>query len=74
MAVTTPEVGGPVSATMLARMKEHDAGLERCSVPLIACVEHEVDVHGCVEVLHGTAGFYRYFDATPMVEALYGWA
>lgn len=63
----------PVSATMLARMKEYEACLERFSVPLMARVQHEVDEQGCVDVLNETAGLYRYFDATPMVEALYGW-
>ncbi len=64
----------PVSATMLDRMKEYDACLERFSVPLMARVQYDLDVrYGHVEVLNDTAGLYRYFDATPMVEALYGW-
>lgn len=70
---TPPGTIIPVSATMLARMAEYDACLERFSVPLMARVQYEVDGQGHVDVLNETASLYRYFDATPMVEALYGW-
>ncbi len=70
---TPPDTIVPVSATMLARTAEYDACLERFSVPLMARVTYELDSQGHVEVLTDTAGFYRHFDATSMVEALYGW-
>lgn len=70
---TPPGMIVPVSATMLARMREYDACLERFSAPLMARVQYELDAQGHLEILGDTAGLYRYFDATPMVESLYGW-
>ena len=63
----------PVSAAMLARMKEYDAALERFSVPLLVRLRYEMDSWGCVEVLHDSSGYYRYPDLTAQAEALYGW-
>jgi len=36
-------------------------------------VDYEEHGDGTVEVKNETAHLYRYFDATPMAEALYGW-
>lgn len=63
----------PVSAAMLARMKEYDAALERFSVPLLARVRYDMDGEGRIEVLHDSSGYYRYPDLTAQAEALYGW-
>lgn len=63
----------PVSATMLARMKEYDAALERYSVPLMARLRYDLDSEFRVEVLHDSSGYYRYPDLTVQAEALYGW-
>jgi len=63
----------PVSAVMLARPAEYDDCLETFSAPLMRLLDYEEDDSGVVKVQRETAGFYRYFDATPMAEALYGW-
>jgi hypothetical protein len=63
----------PVSAVMLARRAEYDNCLETFSAPLMRLLDYEEDDEGIVTVEGETAGFYLYFDATPMAEALYGW-
>lgn len=63
----------PVSATMLARMKEYDAALEHFSVPLLVRLQYDMDAEGRVEVSHDSSGFYRFPDLTAQAEALYGW-
>src|SRR5262249_37364028 len=63
----------PVSAVMLARRAEYDRCLETFSAPLMQQLDYREDDDGVVTVSGETAGFYRYFDATPMAEALYGW-
>lgn len=69
----TPEgVIFPVSATMLNHVREYDACLESFSssiMPLIDFVAHD---DALIEVLNETVNLYRYFDATRMVEYLYG--
>lgn len=63
----------PVSAVMLQRRHEYDEALEQFSVPVMRLVDYEEHGDGTVEVKNETAHLYRYFDATPMAEALYGW-
>jgi hypothetical protein len=63
----------PVSAVMLARRAEYDNCLEIFSAPLMRLLDYEEDDEGVVTVQGETAVYYRYFDATPMAEALYGW-
>ncbi len=63
----------PVSAVMLERRAEYDACLEAFSVPLMRLVDFDEDEAGVVVVRNETAGLYRYFDATPMAEALARW-
>jgi hypothetical protein len=64
----------PVSATMLAHMREYDDALERFSVPLMTRLRYELsDEYFTVEVLHDSSGYYRYPDLTVQAEALYGW-
>ena len=73
LGFTPPGMILPISATLLSRMKEYDACLERFSAPLMERVEYEVDSMGMVEVLNQTAHLYTSMDLTAMVEALYGW-
>ena len=63
----------PVSAVMLQRRHEYDEALEQFSVPIMRLIDYEERGDGVVEVKNATAHLYRYFDATPMAEALYGW-
>lgn len=63
----------PVSAVMLQRRHEYDETLEAFSVPLMRVTDYEVDDEGVVTVSSDTSHLYRFFDATPMAEALYEW-
>jgi hypothetical protein len=63
----------PVSAVMLQRRNEYDEALERFSVPLMRLIDYDERDDGVVTVKNETAHLYRYFDATPMAEALYAW-
>jgi len=63
----------PVSAVMLQRRREYDEALEQFSVPVMRLVDYEEHGDGTVDVGNEAAHLYRYFDATPMAEALYGW-
>lgn len=63
----------PVSAVMLQRRNEYDEALERFSVPLMRLIDYEERDDGVVAVKNETAHLYRFFDATPMAEALYAW-
>jgi hypothetical protein len=63
----------PVSAVMLALRAEYDTCLETFSAPLMRQLDYDESDDGIVSVQGETAGFYRYFDATAMAEALYGW-
>ncbi|MFZ4737902.1 MAG: Fic family protein [Bradymonadia bacterium] len=63
----------PVSAVMVARKHEYDETLEAFSVPLMRVVDYDEDADGVVAVKNETAHLYRFFDATAMAEALYGW-
>ena len=63
----------PVSAVILQRRQEYDEALEQFSVPLMRLIDYEEHEDGVVAVKNETAHLYRYFDATPMVVALYGW-
>jgi hypothetical protein len=71
--VTPPQVIVPVSAVMLARRDEYDRCLETFSRPLMQLVDYELDTNGFLTVANQTDRYYRYFDATPMAEALYVW-
>lgn len=63
----------PVSAVMLQRRHEYDEALEQFSVPVMRLVDYEEHEDGTVDVKNDNAHLYRYFDATPMAEALYSW-
>lgn len=62
----------PVSAAILARIDEYRATLEDYSRRLLPAIDWEPTAAGNVNVLNDTAGFYRFFDATPHAEFLYG--
>jgi Fic/DOC family protein len=63
----------PVSAVMLANRAEYDECLEVFSAPLMRLLDYDESDDGVVAVRGETARYYRYFDATPAAEALYGW-
>jgi hypothetical protein len=62
----------PISATILDRIDEYRAVLEDYSRRLLPNIEWETTAEGNVRVLNDTADFYRFFDATPHAEFLYG--
>jgi hypothetical protein len=63
----------PVSAVMAQKRREYDDCLESFSAPLMQLIDYEEAGDGAIAVKNETARFYRYFDATQMAEALYGW-
>lgn len=68
----TPEnIIFPVSAVMLAEKREYDACLERYSNSVMPLIEYDLDGDGELTVKNETDDYYRYFDATGMVEYLY---
>jgi len=67
-----PGVVFPVSATILARIGDYRAVLETYSQGVLPLVRWRPTAEGNVEVLNDTGDFYRYFDATPQAEFLYG--
>ena len=67
-----PGVVFPVSAAILERVDEYGRVLEDYSFRLLPLIEWEPTENGNVRVLNGTGDFYRFFDATPHAEFLYG--
>lgn len=68
---TPPGLVLPVSAVMLAKPAAYDACLEAFSRPLLPLLDYTLDTQGALTVHTDSAGFYRYFDATPAAEYLY---
>ncbi len=62
----------PISAVILDRMDGYRAVLEDYSRRLLPAVDWEPTDNGNVRVLNDTGDFYRFFDATPQTEFLYG--
>lgn len=62
----------PVSAAILDRINDYRAVLESYSARLLPCIQWEPTQRFNVRVLNDTGDFYRYFDATPHAEFLYG--
>lgn len=62
----------PVAATILERIESYRAVLEDHSQRLLPLVEWEATDRCNVRILNDTGDFYRYFDATPHAEFLYG--
>ena len=67
-----PGVTFPVSSAILRRIREYRSTLEDYSRRLLPVIEWEPTEDGNVRVLNDTADFYRFFDATPHAEFLYG--
>ncbi|QOZ66559.1 Fic family protein [Bradyrhizobium arachidis] len=67
-----PGLHFPVSSAILDRITEYKDVLESYSSRLLPCVQWEATPKGNVKVLNDTGDFYRYFDATPHAEFLYG--
>ena len=67
-----PGVTFPVSAAILERIHEYRTTLEDYSKRLLPVVDWESTERGNITVLNDTADFYRFFDATPHAEFLYG--
>ena len=67
-----PGLAFPVSAAILDRIDDYRAALEDYSRRLLPFVRWEPTEHGNVRVLNDTGDYYRYFDATPQTEFLYG--
>jgi hypothetical protein len=62
----------PVSAAILERIDEYRGVLEDYSRRLLPLIEWEPTADGNVRVLNDTGDYYRFFDATPHAEFLYG--
>jgi hypothetical protein len=62
----------PVSAAILERLDGYRAALEDYSRRLLPVVDWQPTEDGNVRVLNDTGDFYRFFDATPHAEFLYG--
>ena len=62
----------PISAVILDRMDGYRAALEDYSRRLLPAVDWEPTDDGNIRVLNDTGDFYRFFDATPQTEFLYG--
>jgi hypothetical protein len=67
-----PGIVFPVSAAILARIDDYRRALESYSSRLLPVIPWEPTDRGNVRVTADTADFYRYFDATPHAEFLYG--
>ncbi len=67
-----PGVVFPVSAAILERVDDYRLALEDYSQRLLPAVDWEPTEGGNVRVLNDTDDFYRFFDATPQTEFLYG--
>lgn len=70
--LVNPGVILPVSATMLRKMTEYDAALERYSRPLMDQLAYDLSDEGELTITNPTAveGYYRFPDLTPQVEYL----
>jgi len=62
----------PISAAILDQMDAYRRVLEEFSKRLLPLIDWEPTEEGNVRVISDTADFYRYFDATPQAEFLYG--
>lgn len=62
----------PVSSAILEQIDEYRRVLEDYAQRLLPCIRWEPTERGNVRVLNDTGDFYRFFDATPHAEFLYG--
>lgn len=76
LGFTPPDIIIPISAVMLRDRRAYDAALERFSKNIMPYIDwarrDDEDGQSEVVVKNDTADLYRYFDATPQVEYLYG--
>ncbi len=68
-----PGVVFPVSAAILERLDDYRTALEDYSERLLPVLDWEPTEDGNVRVLNDTGDCYRFFDATPQTEFLYGY-
>lgn len=69
---TPPGVLFPVSAAIVRDRRSYDLALESFSKAIQPFIDWKWTVEREIEVLNRTDHLYRYFDATPLVEFLYG--
>jgi len=62
----------PVSAVMLRNRAAYDEVLARFSNRILPLIDYEMDDQGRMTVTNETIDLYRYWDATPYAEYLYG--
>lgn len=62
----------PVSAAILERIDDYRRVLEDYSRRLLPLIQWEPTKDGNVNIVNDTADYYRFFDATPHAEFLYG--
>ena len=67
-----PGVVFPVSSAILERIDDYRAVLEDHSLRLLPVVDWDPTDNGNVRVQNDTGDLYRFFDATPQTEFLYG--
>ncbi len=61
----------PISSIILDNLDKYREVLESYSKPLLKYIDWEPDEDGNIRILNDTIDYYRYFDATKMVEFLY---
>jgi Fic family protein len=62
----------PVSAVMLRDRRAYDRVLNQYSSSIMPLIQYKLDDQGSMTVQNATATLYRYWDATPFAEYLYG--
>ena len=67
-----PGIVFPVSSAVLERIDDYRAALESYSERLLPVVDWDPTENGNIRVLNDTGDCYRFFDATPQTEFLYG--
>ena len=67
-----PDIVFPVSAAILDRIDDYRTALEAYSKRLLPVIDWKPTEEANVRVLRDTSDFYRFFDATPQTEFLYG--
>jgi hypothetical protein len=70
--VTPPDVLFPVSAAIVRDLKAYDAALETFSNAIMPFIDWRWTADREIVVDNDTDLLYRYFDATPLAEFLYG--
>lgn len=71
MEFTPEDFVFPVSAVMYQNARRYQDTLNLFSEPLLSLVEYSLNHEGFMTVQGETIDFYRYFDATGIVESLY---